>query len=80
MLQNGNGLLSLVNDNHKKAYSTFILHNYNVVKTYETISEAFRRNNSQYKSNPLQRIKSLEKILTAAIKKEEGRHQKLKRN
>ena len=77
MLQNGNGLLSLVNDNHKKAYSTFILHNYNVVKTYETISEALEE--SIHNTKAIHTAdKELEKILTAAIKKEEGRHQKIK--
>ena len=77
MLQNGNGLLSLVNDNHKKAYSTFILHNYNVVKTYETISEALKETIQSTKAIHTA-DKELEKILTAAIKKEEGRHQKIK--
>lgn len=77
MLQNGNGLLSLVNDNHKKAYSTFILHNYNVVKTYETISEALEETIQSTKAIHTA-DKELEKILTAAIKKEEGRHQKIK--
>lgn len=76
-LQNGNGLLSLVNDNHKKAYSTFILHNYNVVKTYETISEALKETIHSTKAIHTA-DKELEKILTAAIKKEEGRHQKIK--
>lgn len=76
-LQNGNGLLSLVNDNHKKAYSTFILHNYNVVKTYETISEALEETIHSTKAIHTA-DKELEKILTAAIKKEEGRHQKIK--
>lgn len=77
MLQNGNGLLSLVNDNHKKAYSTFILHNYNAVKTYETISEALEETIHSTKAIHTA-DKELEKILTAAIKKEEGRHQKIK--
>ena len=77
MLQNGNGLLSLVNDNHKKAYSTFILHNYNVVKTYETISEALEETIHSTKAIHTA-DKELEKILTAAIKKEKGRHQKIK--
>ena len=77
MHQNGNGLLSLVNDNHKKAYSTFILHNYNVVKTYETISEALEETIHSTKAIHTA-DKELEKILTAAIKKEEGRHQKIK--
>ena len=77
MLQNGNGLLSLVNDNHKKAYSTFILHNYNVVKTYETISEALEETIHSTKAITTG-DKELEKILTAPIKKEEGRHQKIK--
>ena len=77
MLQNSNGLLSLVNDNHKKAYSTFILHNYNVVKAYETISEALEE--SIHNTKAIHTAdKELEKILTAAIKKEEGRHQKIK--
>ena len=77
MLQNGNRLLSLVNDNHKKAYSTFILLNYNVVKTYETISEALEETIHSTKAIHTA-DKELEKILTAAIKKEEGRHQKIK--
>ncbi|PQL16209.1 hypothetical protein VEHSUH06_04720 [Veillonella sp. S13053-19] len=77
MLQNGNGLLSLVNDNHKKAYSTFILHNYNVVKTYETISEALEETIHSTKAIHTA-DKEQEKILTAAIKKEEGRHKKIK--
>ena len=77
MLQNGIGLLALINDNHKKAYSTFILHNYNVVKTYETISEALEE--SIHNTKAIHTAdKELEKILTAAIKKEEGRHQKIK--
>ena len=77
MLQNGNGLLALANDNHKKAYSTFILHNYNIVKTYETISEALEE--SIHNTKAIHTAdKELEKILTAAIKKEEGRHQKIK--
>ena len=77
VLQNGNGLLALANDNHKKAYSTFILHNYNVVKTYETISEALEE--SIHNTKAIHTAdKELEKILTAAIKKEEGRHQKIK--
>ena len=77
MLQKGNGLLALINDNHKKAYSTFILHNYNIVKTYETISEALEE--SIHNTKAIHTAdKELEKILTAAIKKEEGRHQKIK--
>ena len=77
MLQNSNGLLSLVNDNHKKAYSPFILHNYNVVKAYETISEALEQ--SIHNTKAIHTAdKELEKILTAAIKKEEIRHQKIK--
>ena len=77
MLQDSNGLLSLVNDNHKKAYSPFILHNYNVVKAYETISEALEE--SIHNTKAIHTAdKELEKILTAAIKKEEGRHQKIK--
>ena len=77
MLQKGNGLLALINDNHKKAYSTFILHNYNVEKTYETISEALEE--SIHNTKAIHTAdKELEKILTAAIKKEEGRHQKIK--
>ena len=77
MLQNSNGLLSLVNRNHKKAYSPFILHNYNVVKAYETISEALEE--SIHNTKAIHTAdKELEKILTAAIKKEEGRHQKIK--
>ena len=77
MLENSNGLLSLVNDNHKKAYSPFILHNYNVVKAYKTISEALEE--SIHNTKAIHTAdKELEKILTAAIKKEEGRHQKIK--
>ncbi len=77
MLHNGNGLLALENDNHKKAYSTFILHNYNVVKTYDTISKALEE--SIHNTKAIHTAdKELEKILTAAIKKEEGRHQKIK--
>lgn len=77
MLQKGNGLLALINDNHKKAYSTFILHNYNIVRTYETISEALEE--SIHNTKAIHTAdKELEKILTAAIKKEEGRHQKIK--
>ena len=77
MLQSSNGLLALVNDNHKKAYSTFILHNYTVEKTYETISEALEE--SIHNTKAIHTAdKELEKILTAAIKKEEGRHQKIK--
>ena len=77
MLQNSNGLLSLVNDNHKKAYSPFILHNYNVVKAYKTISEALEE--SIHNTKAIHTAdKELEKILTAAIKKEEVRHQKIK--
>lgn len=77
MLQNNNGLLSLVNNNHKKAYSPFILHNYNVVKAYETISEALEE--SIHNTKAIHTAdKELEKILTAAIKKEEVRHQKIK--
>lgn len=77
MLQNSNGLFSLVNDNHKKAYSPFILHNYNVVKAYETISEALEE--SIHNTKAIHTAdKELEKILTAAIKKEEVRHQKIK--
>ena len=77
MLQNSNGLLSLVNDNHKKAYSPVILHNYNIVKAYKTISEALEE--SIHNTKAIHTAdKELEKILTAAIKKEEGRHQKIK--
>ena len=77
MLQDSNGLLSLVNDNHKKAYSPFILHNYNVVKAYKTISEALEE--SIHNTKAIHTAdKELEKIITAAIKKEEGRHQKIK--
>ena len=77
MLQSSNGLLALVNDKHKKAYSAFILHNYNVEKTYETISEALEE--SIHNTKAIHTAdKELEKILTAAIKKEEGRHQKIK--
>ena len=77
MLQNSNGLLSLVNDNHKKAYSPVILHNYNIVKAYETISKALEE--SIHNTKAIHTAdKELEKILTAAIKKEEVRHQKIK--
>ena len=77
MLQSSNGLLALVNDKHKKAYSAFILHNYNVEKTYETISEALEE--SIHNTKAIHTAdKELEKILMAAIKKEEGRHQKIK--
>ena len=77
MLQSSNGLLALVNDKHKKAYSAFILHNYTVEKTYETISEALEE--SIHNTKAIHTAdKELEKILTAAIKKEEGRHQKIK--
>lgn len=77
MLQNSNGLLSLVNDNHKKAYFPFILHNYNIVKAYETISKALEE--SIHNTKAIHTAdKELEKILTAAIKKEEVRHQKIK--
>ena len=77
MLQNSNGLLSLVNDNHKKAYSPFILHNYNIVKAYETISKALEQSIHHTKAIHTA-DKELEKILTAAIKKEVVRHQKIK--
>ena len=64
-LNESNGLLTLINDNNKKAHATFILQNYKVLKEYSTISIHTAD-------------KELEKILTAAIKKEEVRHQKIK--
>ena len=72
-----NGLLTLINDNNKKAHATFILQNYKVLKEYSTISEALEESIHNTKSIHTT-DKELEKILTAAIKKEEGRHQKIK--
>ena len=39
-LENSKGLFTLVNDNNKKAYTSILLHNYKVLKEYNTISEA----------------------------------------
>lgn len=76
-LNESNGLLTLINDNNKKAHATFILQNYKVLKEYSTISEALEE--SIYNTKSIHTAdKELEKILTAAIKKEEGRHQKIK--
>lgn len=71
------GLLTLINDNNKKAHATFILQNYKVLKEYSTISEALEESIHNTKSIHTA-DKELEKILTAAIKKEEVRHQKIK--
>ena len=76
-LNENNGLLTLINDNNKKAHATFILQNYKVLKEYSTISEALEESIHNTKSIHTA-DKELEKILTAAIKKEEGRHQKIK--
>ena len=76
-LNESNGLLSLINDNNKKAHATFILPNYKVLKEYSTISEALEESIHNTKSIHTA-DKELEKILTAAIKKEEVRHQKIK--
>ena len=76
-LNESNGLLTLINDNNKKAHATFILQNYKVLKEYSTISEALEESIHNTKSIHTT-DKELEKILTAAIKKEEGRHQKIK--
>ena len=76
-LQDSHGLLTLINDNNKKAHATFTLHNYKVVKEYSTISEALEESIHNTKSIHTA-DKELEKILTAAIKKEEIRHQKIK--
>ena len=76
-LNKSNGLLTLINDNNKKAHATFILQNYKVLKEYSTISEALEESIHNTKSIHTA-DKELEKILTAAIKKEEGRHQKIK--
>ena len=76
-LNESNGLLTLINDNNKKAHATFILQNYKVLKEYSTISEALEESIHNTKSIHTA-DKELEKILTAAIKKEEGRHQKIK--
>ena len=76
-LNESNGLLTLMNDNNKKAHATFILQNYKVLKEYSTISEALEESIHNTKSIHTA-DKELEKILTAAIKKEEGRHQKIK--
>ena len=76
-LYESNGLLTLINDNNKKAHATFILQNYKVLKEYSTISEALEESIHNTKSIHTA-DKELEKILTAAIKKEEVRHQKIK--
>lgn len=76
-LNESNGLLTLINDNNKKAHATFILKNYKVLKEYSTISEALEESIHNTKSIHTA-DKELEKILTAAIKKEEVRHQKIK--
>jgi len=76
-LNESNGLLTLMNDNNKKAHATFILQNYKVLKEYSTISEALEEAIHNTKSIHTA-DKELEKILTAAIKKEEVRHQKIK--
>ena len=76
-LNESNGLLTLINDNNKKAHATFILQNYKVLKENSTISEALEESIHNTKSIHTA-DKELEKILTAAIKKEEVRHQKIK--
>ncbi|MBS6309316.1 NFACT family protein [Veillonella sp.] len=76
-LNESNGLLTLINDNNKKAHATFILENYKVLKEYSTISEPLEESIHNTKSIHTA-DKELEKILTAAIKKEEVRHQKIK--
>lgn len=76
-LNESNGLLTLINDNNKKAHATFILQNYKVLKEYSTISEALEESIHNTKSIHTA-DKELEKILTAVIKKEEVRHQKIK--
>ncbi len=76
-LQDSHGLLTLINENNKKAHATFTLHNYKVLKEYSTISEALEESIHNTKSIHTA-DKELEKFLTAAIKKEEVRHQKIK--
>jgi len=76
-LQDSHGLFTLINDNNKKAHATFTLHDYKVLKEYNTISEALEESIHNTKSIHTA-DKELEKILTAAIKKEEIRHQKIK--
>ena len=76
-LENSKGLFTLVNDNNKKAYTSILLHNYKVLKEYNTISEALEESIHNTKAI-YTADKELEKILTATIKKEEGRHQKIK--
>jgi predicted ribosome quality control (RQC) complex YloA/Tae2 family protein len=76
-LENSKGLFTLVNDNNKKAYTSILLHNYKVLKEYNTISEALEESIHNTKAI-YTADKELEKILTAAIKKEEGRYQKIK--
>lgn len=76
-LNESNGLLTFINHNNKKAHATFNLQNYKVLKEYNTISEALEESIHNTKSIHTA-DKELEKILTAAIKKEEVRHQKIK--
>lgn len=76
-LKESNGLIALLNDNNKKAHASFTLHDYKVLKEYNTISEALEESIHNTKSIHTA-DKELEKILTAAIKKEEVRHQKIK--
>lgn len=75
-LNSSSGLYVLENSNHKKTYASLPLHDYEIVKTYETISEALEESIHSTKSIHTA-DKELEKILTAAIKKEETRHQKI---
>ncbi|PQL19034.1 hypothetical protein VEHSUH05_06605 [Veillonella denticariosi JCM 15641] len=75
-LVSSSGLYVLENSNHKKAYASLPLHNYEIIKTYETLSEALEE--SIHSTKAIHTAdKELEKILTAAIKKEETRHQKI---
>ena len=76
-LKESNGSIALLNDNNKKAHASFTLHDYKVLKEYNTISEALEESIHNTKSIHTA-DKELEKILTAAIKKEEVRHQKIK--
>ncbi len=75
-LNSSSGLYVLENSNHKKTYASLPLHDYEIVKTYETISEALEESIHSTKSIHTA-DKELEKILTAVIKKEETRHQKI---
>ena len=68
-LENSKGLFTLVNDNNKKAYASILLHN----SISEALEESIHNTKAIHTAD-----KELEKILTAAIKKEEGRHQKIK--